>query len=233
MGGATGAWRGAIVLFVLLAVATGCGDDEPDRLSVEEFEERGNEICLEYQDRVADAISGLGPGQPTAEEAQRVMIDAVLPAHRDQLEALLQLDAPEDLARDFDEFLSDTDDAISTMTEWAEEDPARLLEDDPFPEFDDQAAAFGLAACGSGGGGQGPPSVEAIADSLDGTEFAADLSEDEVRCFAQAMRDGDLSATALRKLVDNNVNLSESELDDFHPAARRAATACGFTYLAP
>lgn len=84
-----------------------------------------------------------------------------------------------------------------------------------------------LAACG---GGDGRPSVDAIVESLDGTELVADLDEDEVRCFAQQLQEGDLSSGTLKKFVSNE-NVSQSDIDQFNSTAGSAAAACGFVYL--
>lgn len=129
--------------------AASCGGGEGSRLSVAEFEERGNAACLRYREAIADEIADLGPGEPTAEDAQQVMIEAVVPAQQRQLEALRELEPPEELADDFEEFLGETAQAVDTLLDWAENDPDRLLDDDPFPEFDDRAADLGLSACGS------------------------------------------------------------------------------------
>jgi hypothetical protein len=84
-----------------------------------------------------------------------------------------------------------------------------------------------LAACG---GGDERPSVDAIVESLAGTELVADLDEDEVRCFAQQLQDGDLPSGTLSKFV-NNDDVSQSDIDRFNSTAGNAAVACGFVYL--
>jgi hypothetical protein len=85
------------------------------------------------------------------------------------------------------------------------------------------------SACGGGGGG-GRPSVDAIVDSLDGADLVSDLSTDEVRCFAQALRDGDLPTATLNKFVSDS-DVTQSDVDQFNSTASGAAAACGFTYL--
>lgn len=129
--------------------SVGCGGDDDDRLSSADFEEQGNAICLRYREAIADALADLGPGRPSAEDAQRVMIETVVPEQQTQLEGLRELTPPEEISSEYEAFLDETEDAVETLEDWAQNDPERLLEDDPFPEFDDRAADLGLASCGS------------------------------------------------------------------------------------
>lgn len=86
-----------------------------------------------------------------------------------------------------------------------------------------------MAASTACGGGDDRPSVDAIADSLHGSEIVADLTPDEARCFAQALHDGELPTATLANLMSNDA--TQSDLDRFNRTAPDAAAACGFTYI--
>jgi hypothetical protein len=85
-------------------------------------------------------------------------------------------------------------------------------------------------ACGGGGGGGDRPSVDAIVASLRGSSIVSDLSTDEVRCFAQALHDGEIPSATLTKFVSDG-DVTQSEIDLFNRTAPDAAAACGFTYV--
>jgi hypothetical protein len=84
-------------------------------------------------------------------------------------------------------------------------------------------------ACGGGAGGE-RPSVDAIVASLKGADMVADIGPDQVRCFAQALHDGELPTATLSKFVSNG-DVTQSEIDLFNRTAPDAAAACGFTYV--
>lgn len=89
------------------------------------------------------------------------------------------------------------------------------------------ATVIALTACG---GGDGRPAVDAIVESLDGTDLVADLSADEVRCFAHQLREGELTDGTLSRFVGND-GVTQSDIDQFNSTAGGAAAACGFAYL--
>ena len=147
--------NGAIAVMVMIgAVLAGCGDDE-EALSTEEFLEQGNAICTEGNERLdaafEEAFSDLGQGeQPEDEEVVAVLEDTLVPEVQGQLDDIRELEAPDALADDVEQFLDDAEAALDEVEEQLQDDPESFLqlEEDPFLEVNAQAEAIGLTACG-------------------------------------------------------------------------------------
>lgn len=76
------------------------------------------------------------------------------------------------------------------------------------------AAAFVLTfATGCGGDGGGRPSVDEIADGIQGGVLGTDVSDDVATCVAKAFRDSDLSDEALQAIADNDTDYKGSKDD--------------------
>ena len=85
------------------------------------------------------------------------------------------------------------------------------------------AAAFVLTACG--GGGDGRPSVSAIAASMKGTQTFSGLTDADLTCLATEFRKSDLTDDDLKGLIDDS--LPATRIDAVSAAKDQAASACG------
>jgi len=100
---------GIAVLATVSLIAAGCGDDEGDALSKEEFTKQGNAICKKYE---ADAEK---LGSPKSIDEVPEYADKAIALFDKQLGDLRDLTPPEDLQEDFDALLATGDDAKKTI----------------------------------------------------------------------------------------------------------------------
>jgi hypothetical protein len=133
--------------FVVAAVAgllamgglAACGDDdsadtsssEAAALSSDELVSQANAICKVHAEAINSAVTELfQAGQPSAADVGTIVKETILPHYSAQIGQLDQLVPPEDLASDWDKWLTD-----STATRDA-------IKDDPNAAFDASAAGF-------------------------------------------------------------------------------------------
>ncbi|WP_028644164.1 hypothetical protein [Nocardioides sp. URHA0020] len=75
------------------------------------------------------------------------------------------------------------------------------------------AALVLTVATGCGGDGGGRPSVDEIADGIQGGALGSDVSDKVATCVAKAFHDSDLSDDALQAIVDNDKDYKGSKED--------------------
>lgn len=141
----------AVVAGLLAVVGlAACGDDESSdststtaALSSEELVTQADAICKEHADAIDSGITEvIGGGQPSAVDIRAIVKDTILPQYTAQIGQLDQLEPPEDLAADWDQWLTD-----STATRDAIKDDPNAAFDESLPEFqtvNDEATALGL-----------------------------------------------------------------------------------------
>lgn len=145
---------------ILLATFVSCGGDDGDEdeagstegqveeadtaLSEEEFLAQGNKICADGTKEINAAAKELPPGPPKGEEAQ-AFFDTLVSSIQGQIDALGELEPPEDLAADVDALLQDAQAALDEIEDAGLEIFQR--EEDPFTEVNKDAKALGLTKC--------------------------------------------------------------------------------------
>src|SRR5687768_13182690 len=103
----------------VLAAAAGCGDDDDigggdsggEPLTVEEFEQRGNEICRAGSQEIAQAAQGLGQN-PSQEQVDDFVTNTLVPTIQGQIDDIAALAAPEEIAGDVDAVVADANDVL-------------------------------------------------------------------------------------------------------------------------
>jgi hypothetical protein len=143
-----------LVAMVLLAGACG-GDGDGNGVdgpaAKAEFIEQATLICKEAAADVEEAgVPLFGPGaQSTRDELTRFLRDVVLPAVREQVVDLRQLEPPTSEREEFDAFLAEADRTIDGLEARLEEDPESFFREgaNPFEAANEKAAAMGLDAC--------------------------------------------------------------------------------------
>lgn len=145
-------WRG-VASGVAVAASTiaaagavaGCGAGSDTRLTHEEFLSQGNAICAEGNKQIEEGAGPAfaSPDKPTVTEIRTFAETVVLPNVRDTLEQLRELSPPEEDEARVEEILAAAQEAVDKV----ESDPASLVDDDGFDEFDHLATAYDLTAC--------------------------------------------------------------------------------------
>jgi hypothetical protein len=142
------------VLVVLMAgslafLGAACGGDDEERLSTEEFEAQGNQICQEGNDRTNALFEeqfGDLEEEPPADEVEDFIDDEVVPSIEQQIDELRDLNPPEDIEDEFEELLDDAQQAADDLGDSSAEE-LFAEETDPFEEVNRRAAELGLTAC--------------------------------------------------------------------------------------
>ncbi len=139
-------------LWVAIITATGlllssCGGD--DRLTREEFLTQGNAICSQGNARIdaaaEEAFGGLSQDERPSDEQLQGFFNTLVAEIQGQLDAIGELNPPEDLEADVDNLLQV---AQTSLDEVKEAGPQVLLtEQDPFAEANRLAGEVGLTAC--------------------------------------------------------------------------------------
>ena len=141
---------GLTVLATVSILAAGCGDDEGDALSKEEFTKQGNAICTKYD------AEGKKLGDPQSVEEIPAYADKALALFDKQVGEMKELEPPEELKADFDKFLATGDDAkkfITDLKSAAEANDEQKIQqvgeeaEARDKESDDLATKLGLTEC--------------------------------------------------------------------------------------
>jgi hypothetical protein len=146
-----------------LAVA-GCGGDDETTdttavagasgvggiaLTQEEWAEQADTICA-TADKEIDAVGEelFGGQQPSQDQIDEFVTDALVPSVQGQLDAIQALTPPEEIADDVTAFLDDANAALDEIRD----DPSLAASeggDSPFADVNQQAKDLGLEECGS------------------------------------------------------------------------------------
>ena len=142
-----------IGLLAVLLLAS-CGDDDDERtLSQQELVTQSNQICAEAAQRIEqDARSRFGNSQDVGSTTQLEEFASriVVPEYDRAVDRLEDLKVPEDEKGDFEDFLSETREALDDDVK---QDPVGSLSQvsaqDPFVGANRQAQRLGLSECAS------------------------------------------------------------------------------------
>ena len=132
----------AVAALATGVLAAGCGDDEEDSLTHEEFVTQANEICTEGNAELEEAGSDLeaAPGSP---EFEAFVTDTLVPNVQGQISDIRDLGIPEE-----DDSLNETLDEAELITQDLAEDPASLTDGgDPFAPVNQELSDAGLTEC--------------------------------------------------------------------------------------
>jgi hypothetical protein len=95
-------------VLILVLVAGGCGGGS-SRLSKSDFRSKADAICRKYEGQIAKATANVGSGASQIADT----IDKALPLIRKGQGELRDLNAPEDLAAKYKQWLDQGDDQVS------------------------------------------------------------------------------------------------------------------------
>ena len=131
-----------------------CGDDDDgggDALTEEEFLAQGNEICSAGNDELDAAFAEFGDEEPTPEEIS-AFADTFEENVGDQIDAVDDLEGPDDIEEQLDPVLADARDDLEEFATLLREDPEAAFsqEEDPFADVNEQLADIGLTECAGG-----------------------------------------------------------------------------------
>ncbi|MBK5109914.1 MAG: hypothetical protein JJE10_00945 [Thermoleophilia bacterium] len=139
------------VLVPLIAITclgiAGCGGDDPDAPTKEEYVAEGSAICSEADAELTASLeSRYGNEDLSQQQIQTIFEEDFLPSAEGQLEDLRSLTPPDG----DEETVNDIYDALERDIQEAREDPAIVAEGDAFAEAARLADEYGLTGCGSG-----------------------------------------------------------------------------------
>jgi hypothetical protein len=137
----------------LAVVACGCGGDDEEPLSSEEFLAQGNAICASVNDELDAAFEALGDSEPSTDELVSLFADTLVPNIRAEIDDLRELNPPDELQDEARQLFDDADAAIDEIEQQIEDDPEAFFEsdEDPFADVNQRATAMGLVECGNEG----------------------------------------------------------------------------------
>ncbi len=142
-----------ITSFAILALSFGvaaCGSDDSgdETLTQAQLIEQADEICSTTNSDLVAKVDENLTEESTQEDAEAFIGDEIVPLYRDQIEQLRALEPDEESADSYNEMI----DTLESELQAVEDDPSLMTtQDTAFPEATEQAKAFGLKVCGSGG----------------------------------------------------------------------------------
>jgi hypothetical protein len=142
----------------LTAAATltlaGCGegdeakdkaDPSPSALTKTDFLKQANAICKTGEDKINAAAEAAFGDAPDEAKLKAFTTDVALPETQKIVDGLRELEAPEELASDFDALLDSTEaDLAKVKADWE-----YGIGDEAFADANTKANAMGLEACGA------------------------------------------------------------------------------------
>lgn len=134
----------ALALSVALVTA-GCGsDEEPEakELTHEQFVEQANKICADGQKEIEKAAEVFGDEMPSEEEYLAFIEDTLVPSTEGQLEAISDLNAPDEDEEAAEKMLSSLQDGIDQFKEDPDTEGG-----DAFDDANAAATELGLTDC--------------------------------------------------------------------------------------
>jgi len=130
-----------LALAVGATVAAGCGGEEgPSR---EEFVQSANQICQQRMASIQEAAGRLlaGGQLPDPREFMQLARQTIIPQVSAQVNDLQQVEPPEELSQEYQEFL----DMSSAARERITQDPTAIQNPANFREVNQQAQQLGLS----------------------------------------------------------------------------------------
>jgi hypothetical protein len=126
-------------------LAAGCGDDDDDssELTHAEFVAEANQICKTGNAEINAAGEEANP-KPGTPEFDAFVTDTLVPNVQGQIDDIRALGIPEE-----DESLGGTLDEAELIVQDLSEDPASILDGDPFAPIDRELTDAGLTECAS------------------------------------------------------------------------------------
>jgi hypothetical protein len=143
----------AVAAIAMIVAGCGGGSDSSEStssLTKAEFVKQGNAICAkgnkEIQEGFEEFEQEVGQKQPTKAQLSEAIETIVLPAVRNQVEGIQELEPPSGEEAKVEAI---TDSAEEALKE-GEEDPASLTSEkaDPFAKANEMANEYGLTKCG-------------------------------------------------------------------------------------
>ena len=149
---------GGMLALVLSAGLAACGDDDKDKqgLSKQDYIAKANASCVKHEKAAGAAVPRIiGAGRPTAEEAQRFLSQAVVPALRDGTAERAKLPAPQGDDEQIRAINSAAKKAVAGFKRIAvDRSRAHALmlgkASDPATEVDTLNRRYGIEKCGGG-----------------------------------------------------------------------------------
>lgn len=137
----------ALATAIMLAGCEGGG------VSQEEFVEEANAICEEHRAAIEEEASQLMAGGelPSPEEFGQLAHGTIIPELDEQFSRLGELEPPDELADDFEAYVSEGEEKIAEM----EQDPSIITDPGNFQELNAQADEAGLSSACHVGPGEG------------------------------------------------------------------------------
>ena len=141
------------ILSLALAIAA-CGSSSDSNstttaLSKAEFLKKGNAVCAKGNKQTNQIAAQTFPKnkQPTSAQVKQFTAQAV-PVIQKQIDGVKALGAPAGDSAKVDQITSDAQAALDKV----KQNPQLFLQGDPFKKANQEANAYGLTACGGGGG---------------------------------------------------------------------------------
>jgi hypothetical protein len=150
--------HGGLSLLAILSLAlaiTACGsssssDSTTTTLSKAEFLKQGNAICAKGNKQINQIASQTFPKNKKPTPAQVTQFTAqTVPVIQQQIDGVKALGAPAGDSATVDQITSDAQASLDKV----KKNPQAFLQGDPFKKANQESTAYGLTACGGGGGG--------------------------------------------------------------------------------
>jgi len=144
----------ALAAFAMLVAGCGSGGDSSEStssLTKAEFVKQGNAICAKGNKEIQEGFEEFeqevgSQKQPTKAQLTEAIETIVLPAVRNQVEGIQELEPPSGEEAKVEAITDSAEEAL----EEGEEDPASLTSEkaDPFAKANEMANEYGLTKCG-------------------------------------------------------------------------------------
>lgn len=131
---------GGVLAVAALGFTTGACSSGP---STEDFLQEANAVCTEHQATIEAAASKvLAGGQlPSPKAFGKLAQETIIPELTAQFNELRPIEAPDELATAYDDFLSQGEQAVAALSQ----DPSMLTNADNFSATNDQSDEVGLS----------------------------------------------------------------------------------------
>ena len=143
----------ATAALLLLTVALGaCGSDE-ETLTKAEWTKQADAICEktneETEKAAEDAFGDLGEEEAPDPDELEKFVDEVVPAQREQIADIRELNEPEDISDEVDEMLEEAEKAIDELDDASGDELLEMFasEDDPFERVTEIAEDLDMKDC--------------------------------------------------------------------------------------
>jgi hypothetical protein len=135
----------AFALLALLAGGAGCGDDDGETISKEEYVERANEACEEAI--AAHGEEAVELSSPPTEEELNELADQIVDVNREIIDVFRELPVPEGDDAEIESIIERSIEA----TDRFEADPLSFVEsgENPYEDVNEDIDEYGMTSCTS------------------------------------------------------------------------------------